>query len=769
MRKSMSPRDATPTVSRPPLRLDLGVRALWPRWRALVSPVGLREDLIAGINVALVAVPLSMAIALSAGVSPDVALMTSIVAGVVCALFAGTELAVSGPAAALSVITATIVLDHGYSGLLFVGLTVGALQLLTGVFGLGRLIRYVPLAVVHGFTVGMGLIIMVAEIPRALGLHAPDEHHLFDVLSHLLDYVAHTKVAALALAASSIAIMLGVGRFAPRMPALLFAVVIPGAAAKFLALDVELLSVLPHGLPQPSIPAWPTSGAWELLGDALVVFAIASFETLLSSRAVDKMTPQDQSDHDQEILSQGLGNLAVAVLGGIVVSGVIFRSSINVTAGAKTRRAAIIHALFVLLVVMYLAPIVRGVPVAVLAGVLLGFGYRMVSTAPLRALWKVSRVDAAVMVFTALAIVVLDLAAGVQYGIAAALVIAAIGLGRPSTDVHEDDSEEGVRHFSVAGPLTFLAAGQLDRLRNSVEQLEKGTSVVMSLGGVTSIDASGAECIVDLVASVHSRGGKIALLSLRRKPRAVLLAAEPTLAGCIANQMTDAQRIIGRDDLAHSSRLVLGVRSFHRELRRGYEPLLQQLGSGQSPHTLFITCADSRINPNLFTGTDPGELFIIRNIGNLVPRHGDASLVAEAAGIEYAIGVLGAQEVVVCGHSGCGAVGALLGGKVPEHLTHVADWKRHADSLFGGHGFQGATDEASRANVLKQLEHLKQYPVVQEGLAKGELRLHGWFYDVGHGTVSAWDAETQTFEVVGADPTNIEQGGNVLNLIGGSR
>jgi len=583
-----------------------------------------------------------------------------------------------------------------------------------GVFRLGRLIRYVPAAVVHGFTVGMGLIIMVAEIPRALGLHSPDQHHLFDIVSHLNDYVAHTKLAAVSLAATSIALMIGLGHVAPRLPALLFAVVVPSAAARALDLDVELLSVLPHGLPHPSLPSWPTGHVLELFGDAVAVFAIASLETLLSSRAVDKMTPPARPDHDQELVGQGLGNLAVALVGGIVVSGVIFRTSLNVSAGARTRRAAIIHALVVLLVVVYLAPIVRGVPVAVLAGVLLGFGYRMVSTAPLRSLWRVSPVDGSVMLFTAVTIVGLDLAAGVQYGIAATLAVAAIGLGRPSTDVQEDASEEGVRHYSVAGPLTFLAAEQLERLRSSVEQTEPGTSVVISMGGVTSIDASGAECIADLVASVHARGGKIALVSLRQAPRAAMLAADPDLEACIANQLADADKIIGRNNVAHTSRLMLGVRSFHHELRRRFEPLLHELGGGQSPHTLFITCADIRINPNLFTGTDPGELFIIRNIGNLVPRHGDASLIAESAGIEYAVGVLGAKEIVVCGHSGCGAVGALLGGKVPEHLTHVADWKQHADSLFGGHGHKGANDEASRANAVRQLEHLKQYPIFRQ-------------------------------------------------------
>jgi len=741
-------------ASPPRPRWDLGARLLWPKWRAMFSSDGLRHDLVAGVSVAFVALPLSLAIALASGVDPAVALMTSIVAGVLCALFAGTELAVSGPAAALSALTGTILLDFGLNGLLFVGLVVGLLQVLTGVFRLGRLVHYVPLAVVHGFTAGMGVIIMVAQVPRALGLPAPDQHHVFDVIDHLYDYVIHTDGASFSVALLSIVVMWGFGRLAPRAPGLLFAVAIPSVLAWWLKLDVAPLGAIPRHLPQPSLPLWPTGHALELAADAFAMYAIASLETLLSSAAIDKMTPEDRSDHDQEMIGQGLGNVIVATLGGIVVSGVIMRSALNVSTGARTRRAAIIHALLLLASVYFLAPLVERIPVAVLAGVLLALGARMVGTAPLRSLWRISRIDGLVMVLTTVAIVGLGLAAGVQYGIVAALVIAAIGLGRPSTDVHQDEDDDDVRHISVAGPLTFLAAPQLERLRESIDQIKPGSGVVMNLSGVTSIDASGAECIVDLLRSVHLHSGKIALLGLRAKPRAVLIAADPSIDAYIVAQLTDAERLLGRADIAHSSRLVLGVRRFHRELRSRYEPLLRELGTGQSPHTLFITCADSRINPNLLTGTDPGELFIMRNIGNLVPHHNDADFITEAAGIEYAIGVLGTQQIVVCGHSACGAVKALLGGAVPPELAHIADWKQHAAKVFGGHAHPDAPDDAARANVRAQLEHLRQYPIVKQRIAAGQLRLDGWFYDVRTGTVSAWDEETSAFKVVGSDPSS---------------
>ncbi len=733
---------------------DLGVRQLLPRWRALGSPAGLQEDVVAGVTVALVAVPLSLAIALASGVSPEAALIASIVGGVVCALFAGTELAVTGPAAALSVLTATIALDHGFGALLFVGLIAGLLQLATGMLGLGRLVHYVPVAVVHGFTAGIGVIIMMAQLPRAIGMPAPDQHHVFDVIEHLSDYVGHIHIAPFALASTSAVLMLLTQRLFPRSPSLLFAVALPTIAAITLELPVEALGTLPSSLPHPSLPIWPSQDTLSLLADAVVVYAIASLETLLSSSAIDKMTPADRSDHNQEIISQGLGNVLVSLLGGIVVSGVVFRSSLNVAAGARTRRAAIIHALTIVAVVYALGPWVERIPVAVLAGVLMAFGARMVTSAPLRELMKVSRVDGVVMVFTTIAIVVLDLAAGVQYGVIAALVIAAIGLGRPSTDVHADQDEDGVLHVSVAGPLTFLAAGSLDELRALIARMPTGGSVVFSLGGVTSIDASGAECIVDLVRMVRQRRGKTALLGLRAKPRRVPLAADASLQEHIADQVADAERIVGHEALAHSSRLLLGVRRFHRELRGRYEPLLLQLGRGQKPHTLFITCADSRISPGLLTGTDPGELFLLRNIGNMVPPYGNDHFMTEIAGVEYAIGVLGVQEIVVCGHSSCGAVKALLGSPVPPELSAIASWGKHATEMFGGHGHADTPDDGARANVCRQLEHLLQYPIVKQRMAEGRLRLHGWFYNVGTGEVSAWNPSRGKFEPIGRDTTS---------------
>lgn len=192
-------------------------------------------------------------------------------------------------------------------------------------------------------------------------------------------------------------------------------------------------------------------------------------------------------------------------------------------------------------------------------------------------------------------------------------------------------------------------------------------------------------------------------------------------------------------------RLVDGSRRFRARLDAQQRRMFAKLALSQSPHTLFITCCDSRIVPNLLTSTEPGELFLVRNVGNLVPPMGANSLPAEAAAVEYALEVLEVTEVVVCGHSSCGAMGAMLNG-APKPLPSVERWLADASVPVLASLPPGATpDDAARANVVQQLANLRTHPTVRAREAAGTLRLHGWFYDIADGDVSAWDPRARTF------------------------
>jgi carbonic anhydrase len=751
----------TPARSSLQLRLDLGLRQLVPEWRGLFSAKHLREDVLAGLTVACIAIPLSLAIALASGVAPEVGLVTAIVAGIVCALSGGTPLAVSGPAAAMAVLIANSVQEHGLGGLLVIGLVVGALQVLTGVLGLGRLIRFIPVPVVAGFTAGIGAIILIGQLPRAFGLPPPEQSHVVDVLTHLGQLWREARPATLALTLTTLLVVLTLPKVAPKLPATLVGVIVPTVLTAAFSLPVDTIGELPRSLPMPKMPALPEGGLLPLVGTALIVYALASLETLLSSGAVDKLVKGMRHDPDQELIGQGLGNAAVSLFGGIPVTGVIARSALNVQAGGRTRRAAIVHSLVLLASVYLLAPVMGRIPIAALAGVLLSVALRMLHPRELMALWRTSHAEAITYLVTFFTIVLVDLIVGVQAGVVAALALVAIRLGHTTANLLVLEVP-GPYRFVLSGPLTFLSSAALEGLRTQVGTLEPQRGVVIDLSGVTAVDASGAEMFIGLVENLQDVGAKVALQGLRLDLRELLARQEhgDKLKPLFALTESDVVRVLeGTPHISSRERLVHGVERFRHEKRERYGDLFDRLAHGQQPHTLFITCSDSRITPNLITSTDPGELFIVRNVGNLVPPASSPLSAAVGSAIEYAVGVLGVTEVIVCGHSGCGAMKALLN-PAPEgqpELKEVGRWLEEAHPLVERLEPGSTPEEAAKVNARLQVRNALSYPLLRRKVESGELRLHVWYYDVPSSELLEWDEPSGQYVLLGKRPTSLSE------------
>lgn len=734
-------------------RLDLGIRSLIPDWKDLFSTKHLGADVGAGLTVACIAIPLSLAIALASGVAPAIGLVTAIVAGIVCALFGGTPLQVSGPAAAMAVLVASIVQEHGIIALLFIGIGCGIMQVITGALGLGRFVKLVPLPVIEGFTAGIGAIILIGQLPRALGLPPPAQSHVFDVVTHIADLLHHTKPAAVGITLLTLAIIYLLPRLTKRLPSQLIAVVVATAATAMMGLDAATIGAIPRSLPMPSIPSLPSDlklGA--ILGSTFVVFALASLETLLSSSAVDRQAPdQKRSDPDQELIGQGLGNLASAMFGGIPVTGVIARSGTNIQAGGRTRRSAIVHSIALLLAVFALAPLIERIPIAALAAVLFSVAFRMLSPAVFRHLWKHSRSDGLVYAVTFVTIVFLDLLEGVQWGVVAALAIAAIRLGRTRMGFRALRLRDHY-HFTLEGPLTFLSSLDLDKLRREVALLEPGRFVVFDARNVTTMDSSGIEILASLVADARAKNLDPVLLGIPGASRAQLAAAIPNAETVMIDDERGLSDRLGSGIATVDARLRAGVERFRATARPRYTGLFQQLADGQAPHTLFITCSDSRINPNLITSTEPGELFIVRDVGNLVPPASETLASPGGAAIDYAVGILGVQKIVVCGHSGCGAIKAILSDEpLPSGLKNLHAWLETTEARQAIRAMPRSLhpDEIARMNALAQLDRLRAYPIVAEKIAGGELSLTAWFFDVKTGELEEWSAAQQRYVPLG--------------------
>lgn len=738
-------------------RFDFGVKQLWNDWRIMFSRRYLMDDLLAGASVACIALPLSLAIALASGVNPEIGLVTAIIAGILAALFGGVPLAVSGPAAAMAVLIAAVVQDFGFSGLLLIGLGCGLLQLLTGLFGLGKFIRFIPIPVVMGFTAGIGAIILIGQFPRILGLPAPPESDVFSVILHINNLLHQTQSTALLLALGTLIITLGLPRVWPRLPAPLFAVIIPSLIAYFLHLKVELVGQIPSSLPLPSIPALPHDGmVWsELITSMFVVYALASLETLLSAGAVDQIAKSKPHDPNQELIGQGLANIGAALFGGIPATAVIARSALNVHAGAKTRRSAIFHA-FILLAAVYLIPsLMSQIPIAVLAGLLITIALRMCSPQEFWLLWHNSRSDAMIYFITFLMIVVLGLMEGIQVGIIASLIIAAIRLGRVNIQLHK--SEFGPAQLALNGPLTFLSTGKLDAFEKKLETLSLPNGLIIDLTRLKTLDASGASHLLNLIERLHTKKVKSVLYVTDLEQIKILCAVNAMAASIIANNEAEMEAILELEDKHQQltlDRLIHGIEKFKNNLQPKHRAIFSSLAKIQKPHTLFVTCSDSRIDPNLLTSTQPGELFIVRNVGNIIPVFGSDHTPAEGAAIEYALEMLNVKQIIICGHSECGAIRALLAGDIfsaenQAKLPCVAQWLTPLKDIKKYFHHTVTTEQAAKLNASLQLENLKTYPIVRERREQGSLKLKALYYDIGKADVELWDEVLGKYIAVG--------------------
>lgn len=480
-------------------------------------------DALAGISVALVAMPLSLAIARASGVGPVVGLITAIVGGIVVALFGGCRLQISGPAAAMTFLVSEIVAKYGVSGLVASTLIAAILQLLAGALRLGRLMQLIPRPVIAGFLSGIGLTILCTQLPVILGYEVShtEEGGALALLWETVRQVHRAEPMSIVVGLAAAGAMLGLPRGSRRLPTPLIAVVVATVLPiVFGWTRVALLGELPTQIPWPSLRPVPW-GLWnELVIAALAIFLLASLESLLSASVVDSLAKGIRTDHDQELIGQGLGNLASALFGGLPVTGVIARSATNIQAGARTRLAAILHALILLAMMFALAPFVARIPLAALAGVLMAVALRMIEFRMLRALWRGSRAEAAVFLTTAGTILMTDLIVGVPVGMLAAFLyvvyqmsqlnVRSVPLSEVTPGAPDDDAGhcQAVRLIRVEGPL-FFASGF--HLRNAMSRVNGDRCVVLDLDQVHFLDVTGAEMLEEAVGLLRRRGAEVLL------------------------------------------------------------------------------------------------------------------------------------------------------------------------------------------------------------------------------------------------------------------
>ncbi|MFA5956655.1 SulP family inorganic anion transporter [Hyphomicrobium sp.] len=508
----------------------------------------LRADTVAGLTVAIVALPLSMAIAIGSGLSPDKGLFTAIVGGFLISALGGSRYQIGGPAGAFIVLIATIVGQRGYEGLVLATAMAGIIMIVAGFLRLGTYIKYIPFPVTVGFTAGIAVIIFASQIKDLLGLDiAHEPAALLPKLVALGSNIATVKPATVSIAMLSIALIVGLRRWKPTWPGMLIAVGVTSILAWVLGFDVATIGSrfgeVPRTLPAPHLPAFDLAKLQAALPDAISIALLGAIESLLSAVVADGMSGRRHRSNC-ELVAQGVANVAAVTFGGMCVTGTIARTATNVRAGAHGPVSGMLHALFVLLFMLIAAPLAAYIPLASLGGVLAVVSWNMAEKDEFGALLRSSWGDAAVLLATFLLTIFVDLTTAIAVGVTlgaflflhrmAEAVEIETGASFINDDVADTAESENtadrigalggdVMVYRISGAFFFGATASVSAVLDRIGASPK--TFILDFADVPLVDSTAARTLESFAHKLERAGTKLYFTSASRNVRRTLLAA----------------------------------------------------------------------------------------------------------------------------------------------------------------------------------------------------------------------------------------------------
>jgi sulfate permease, SulP family len=528
-----------------PPQLHLFVPKLVTALREGYSLATFRADFFAGLTVAIVALPLAMALAIASGAQPERGLVTVVVAGFVVSALGGSRFQIGGPTGAFVVVVFNVIERFGYEGLVLATLMAGIMLIFAGLARLGTWIKYIPGPVVTGFTAGIAVIILSSQIKDFFGL--TPESNPGDFVEKIRT-LWHARISlsptAMGVAIGSLAVILALRRLRPKWPAFLIAVVGASVAAWALALPVDTVGSvfggIPRALPLPRLPEISLARMGELMPSAFTIAFLAGVESLLSAVVADGMTGRRHRSNC-EVVAQGVANTASALFGGLPATGAIARTATNIRAGARTPVAGILHAAIVLAFIFVAAPLASYVPLASLAAVLVVVAAYMSEVGKIRAMMRAPVGDIAVLFLTFVLTVLVDLTVAIQVGVVLAAVLfmhrmaevvtiqqgvspiqgdvddLPLGNDQPDQRAH---LPEGVEVFQLRGPLFFGAASVLEDVLDRTGRAPR--AFILRMREVPLIDASGVGALAEFVRRCEGRGVLVIVTDVQPQPRRIL-------------------------------------------------------------------------------------------------------------------------------------------------------------------------------------------------------------------------------------------------------
>jgi SulP family sulfate permease len=514
------------------------------------------SDLIAGITVGLVALPLAMAFAIASGVPPQAGIYCAIVTGFLISALGGSKTQIGGPTGAFVVVISGIIAKYGIDGLFACTMMAGVLLVLLGITGMGTAVKYFPRPVIVGFTNGIAILIASTQIRDLFGLrmdHVPgDFFHRMKAFAQAWDTIS---ITATVLSLLSITVMILGLKYARRIPGAILVTFGATAAVALLHLSVETIGTrfggIPSGLPSIAMPKLHYDIIRQLLSPAFTVAMLGAIESLMSAVVSDRMS-SDKHNPNVELVAQGVANIMSPLFGGLPATGAIARTATNVRSGAKTPVAGMIHALTLLAIVLYAAPLVKDVPLAALAAILMIVAYNMGDWEEIPEILKLSAADIAVWLITLTLTVVADLTFAVEVGMVLAALMFIRKVSRTTTvsRVTQDYVEDSRVHvlqgkdipayatvFRIHGPFLF---GATDKFAEIFEQLDRlPPIVILRLRNMTAIDATGLGAIQDLADQLQRSGRALLLCGAREQPSQLM-------------KQSDFKRHVGAENICDS-------------------------------------------------------------------------------------------------------------------------------------------------------------------------------------------------------------------------
>ncbi|MGE0594714.1 MAG: SulP family inorganic anion transporter [Vicinamibacterales bacterium] len=530
----------------------------------------LRADLIAGVTVGLVALPLAMAFAIASGVSPQAGIYCAIVTGFIISALGGSNFQIGGPTGAFVVVVAAIIAEHGIDGLFMATMMAGVILVVLGATGLGTTVKFIPQPVVVGFTNGIAVVIASTQLRDLFGLRMSSVPSEFIAKMEALTAAAHTWTPlATALGVGSLVFLVVWRRLGVRLPG--YIVVLFGATAitALAGLPVDTVGSrfggISGALPHIVLPQWRPDLILTLLSPALTIAMLGAVESLMSAVVADRLGG-DRHNPNVELVAQGLANIASPLVGGLPATGALARTATNIRSGARTPVSGIVHAVTLLAVLLVAAPLASYVPLAALAGILLMVAYQMGEWAEIPHLLKLPRADIAVWIVTFGLTVFADLTVAVEAGMILAMLmfIRKVSSTTSVTAASATDADEGALHvlhdkhvpdyvsvYRVYGPLLFGATDGLQVITDQVHRLP--SIVILKLRHVTAIDATGLRALEDLAGRLRRSGRDLIICGAQTQPAALLQSAEFHAHVGAANVCANTSQALARAAQLHAA------------------------------------------------------------------------------------------------------------------------------------------------------------------------------------------------------------------------